>query len=599
MNKNENILDKWLAKNVNQLSSLPKQNKKKKTPIKNFFKQKFVSNKVKLIFFGGLDETGGKNMMGIEYKNDLIIIDMGLMFPPEDMLGVDYIVPDSTYLEKNKHKIRGILITHGHLDHIGAISYIAPKLNNPKFYSLKLTNGFIEKQLKERKLLKSTKLITVKPKESFSLGVFKITFFRVNHSISDSCGIIIDTPEGKVVHTGDFKFDKTPADGLQADYDIIEKLGHQNVLALLCESTNSTRPGKTVSEKVIGETLEGIVSQTQGRLIIACTSSLVGRMQQIINSAQKHKRKIFVSGRSMLNNIDIASKLGYLKYPKDIIKPLKNSGTESHKANALILTTGSQGEALSALTRMAFNEHAHLKIIASDTVVFSSSPIVGNERAVTGVLNEIVRKGAKVITNKHMDVHTTGHGNLEDLKTMIKYIKPKYLIPVHGEYYFRSVLKDAAISLGIPASNTYLLNDGEIIELHKGRCFVSKDTVPSSLVMVDNQSNTLSTIAAHVVSERQSMAQNGVIIIRAFLRKKNLHLEKVQIQSHGFMYMNEGDKLIKILIKETEKLLKNKLNPKTNPKPQDIEKGLKKHLEKIMLYKIQRKPLISPLITYL
>ncbi len=595
MNTNENILDKWLDKNLkNKQQATP--NKKQK--LKTFFKKNFSNSKLKLVFLGGLDETGGKNMMAIEYKNDIIVIDMGLMFPPDDMLGVDYIVPDSTYLEKNKHKIKGILVTHGHLDHIGAISYILPKLNNPKIYSLKLTNGFIANQLKEYKLNGKSKLIDVKPRTPFTLGSFKITFFRVNHSISDSCGIIIDTKEGKIVHTGDFKFDETPADGLQADYKVLEELGKSNVLLMMCESTNANRPGHTVSEKVIGETLDSIITNTKGRLVIACTSSLIGRMQQIIDSAKKNKRKIFVSGRSMIRNIETAYKLGYIKYPEGLIQQLKKAGTQSHKANALILTTGSQGEPLAALTRMAFNEHAHLKIIPSDTIVFSSSPIVGNEKAVTALLNEIARTGANIITNKHMDVHTTGHGNLEDLKRMINYIRPKYLVPVHGEYYYRSILKQAAIELGIKKDNILLLNDSEILEIKNKTCHLSKEQASNKLIMVDNQTNTLSSIANHLIQERQSMGNNGIIIFNITIRKKTMALENVNTQSHGFIYMNQSSKILKILNTQIEKHCKTlKTNTKIT-KTNEVEKLLKKNLERYLQRKLHRKPLITPIVNF-
>lgn len=599
MTNKESNLDKWLKKNVSQVTDLKNTKPEKKSTFRRFFNknQNTNSNGVKLIFLGGLNEVG-KNMMAIEYKQDIVIIDMGLLFPSEDMLGVDYIVSDTTYLEKNKDKIRGVLITHGHLDHIGGISYMAPKLDNPKFYSLKLTNGLISKQLKEKKLQNHVKVIDVKPREKFKLGVFEITFFRVNHSIPDSCGIAINTPDGLIVHTGDFKFDETPADGIQADYDFIKKLGEQGVAVLMSDSTNSTKPGKAISEKVVGDSLEDIINNTKGRLIIACFSSLIGRMQQIIDAAKKNNRKIFVSGRSMTNNIEIAYKLGYLKYPKGMIQKLKSAGNESHKDNALILTTGSQGESLSALTRMAFNDHPHLKIIKSDTVVFSSSPIVGNERAVTSVLNEIVKTGAKVITNSNMDVHTTGHGYIEDLKSMLNYIKPKHFIPVHGEFYHRAAHKDLAKEIGLNENNIHLLENGEIAELKDQKLYKSKQTVPSEYILVDNQTHKLSTIANHIVSERQAMSLNGVIVINVVLKKKDMKPQRIYTQSHGFIYMHETKKLLGIINKEAENVFKSGIKSKgKNPETYEIEKAVKQHIDKIITKKIQRRPLIVPLVT--
>jgi ribonuclease J len=592
--KKTHNLDKWLQKNVTHSKDVS-SNKKSKF---SFRGRKPKKDKLKIIPLGGLNEVG-KNMMLIEYGDDMIVIDMGLLFPEDDLLGVDYIVPDITYLQKNQHKLRGILITHGHLDHIGAISYLAPKLKDPKFYGLPLTMGMVQKKISEyKRAKKSVNTFPVQPRKTFRLGCFKVTFYRVNHSIPDSAGVIIETPEGFLVHTGDFKFDATPADNLLADTDIMELMGSKNVLALLSDSTNATKPGETVSEKVVGEALDEIISNTDGRIIIASFASLIGRMQQIIDSAQKNGRKIFVTGRSMKENIKLATKMGYIKYPKGLVQELRQDrNKESHLKNALILTTGSQGESLAALTRMAMNEHPKVKIMPSDTVVYSSSPIVGNERAITAVINEITRKGARVITNKHMDIHTTGHGHQEDLKRMINYIKPKYFIPVHGEYYMRCAHRDLAIAEGIPKENTFVIDNGNIIEVENGKMSISKRSLPDKFILVDNQSNVLAGIATHIVSERQAMSLNGVVIVTANIDSKTGKLKSAKTESHGFIFMRSTEKVLEEITRDSIEAY-NQLHDKQDRRITSKEAAaeLKQVIDRNFMRRIQRRPLVVPII---
>ena len=626
-NKKDN-LDSWLQKNVTNNSEEQKNQKPKQGFLKRFKrpntpeakpnkphhsnhkkpftrtpqpaqkvnqpiqKKSIYHKKVRFIPLGGLNEVG-KNMMAIEYGNDIVILDMGLEFPSDDMLGVDYIVPDITYLKENLHKIRGVVITHGHLDHIGGISYIAPQLNNPPFFSLKLTNGFIQKITSEHSACKNIKLVTVQPKQKFKLGVFTIQFFRVNHSIPDSAGIIIETPEGIIVHTGDFKFDFTPADGIMADIDTLKWLGTQNVLALFSDSTNSSKPGHTVSEKYVGEVLDKLIGSTDGRIILASFSSLIGRMQQIFNAAIKHKRKIYVSGRSMVDNILVATKLGYLKYPKDLVKPLNRAKKEAYKADALILTTGSQGEPLSALARMARNEHNHVKVNEKDTIIFSSNTIVGNEKGVVAVINELSKTGAHIITNQVMDIHTTGHGYQEDLKMMLKLVNPKYLIPVHGEYYMRKAHYDLALTEGFKKENILLLENGSVLEAENKELKISKETVPSNYIMVDNQSSSLSAIGYHILSERQAMAQNGIIIVNLSYNNKTKKLFYLDVKSHGFIYMKETEKILQ----EIQKNLTTKYNSfidknKGRFKDESLEVELRTSAYRIITEKIERRPLV-------
>lgn len=553
-------------------------------------------DKVRFIPLGGLNEVG-KNMMAIEYGNDIVILDMGLQFPDEDMLGVDYIVPDITYLKQNLTKIRGVIITHGHLDHIGGISYIAPQLNNPPFFSLRLSNGLIQKQINEHSTCKGIKLVNVQPKQKFKLGVFTIQFFRVNHSIPDACGIIIETPEGIVVHTGDFKFDLTPADGIMADMETLKWLGTQNVLALFSDSTNSSKPGYAISEKYVGEVLDKLIGETKGRIIIASFSSLIGRMQQVITAATKHKRKVFVSGRSMVDNLGIATKLGYIKYPADLVKPLNRSKKEAAHKDALILTTGSQGEPMSALTRMANGEHKQIKITPEDTVVFSSNPIIGNERGIVAVINELSKRGAHVISNQVMDVHTTGHGYQEDLKQMQKLVNPKYVIPVHGEYYMRKAHKDLLVADGVKAENIILLENGSILEAKDKILTVSKEKAPSNYIMVDNQTGSLSDIAYHVISDRQAMAGNGVIIFVCAYSMKYNKISKIEMKAHGFIYMKETDKILEEMRKNALTRSENFISRnKGKFTMEQLEVEIKTSALRLITDKIERRPVISVIL---
>ncbi|MBI95780.1 ribonuclease J [bacterium] len=585
-------LDEWFQKNT--VHSTEKTNFKKK--FKNPFRSK-SDKKLKLVFLGGLDEIG-KNMMLLEYGNDIIALDMGLKFPEEDMLGVDYIVPDTAYLERNLNKLRGILITHGHLDHIGAITYLTPKLKNPTYYSLKLTNGLIGKHLKEHKMEKMAKLVNVKPKETFKLGVFKITYFRVNHSIPDSCGIAIETPEGLIVHTGDFKFDFTPSDGVMADMDYMKELGEKKVLLLMSDSTNSIKEGHTMSEKVVGDELEKIIKSAPDRLIISCFSSVIGRMQNIIDAAKATNKRIFISGRSLVNNVKIATQLGYLKYPKGMIAELRRNSKGSQAKNALILTTGSQGESLSGLTRMAMGEHRQIKLTKKDTIVYSSSPIIGNERSINAVINVLIRKVANVITNKHMDVHTSGHGNIEDLKMMINFIKPKFFVPVHGEYYHRFYHKKLALEEGIPKENIFLLENGKVLELSKGKAFVAKKDVPTNYIMVDNQAPKLCNVASEIVSERQSMSLNGVILINVVMESKRPVMKSLSISSKGFIYMKSTEKVLKDVEAESKKLINMHLKGRKRVNKGELEAFLKSALDRVVTKNLQRRPLVIPNILF-
>ncbi len=559
--------------------------------------QQILKDKLKIIPLGGLNEVG-KNMTAFEYENDIIIIDMGFEFPSEDLLGIDYVIPDISYLIENKKRIRGVLLTHAHLDHIGGIPYMLPKLDFPPVYGAKLTMGFVEHRIKEFNQEKMAKLITINPDQTIKLGQFAASFFRVMHSIPDALGIVLDTPAGKIVHTGDFKFDDYPARNLvRAEVDKIKALGKQNVLALFCESTNSLSPGHTISEKEVGTALEGIIGETDGRLIIAAFSSQVSRLQQIIDAAILHHRKIFVSGRSMRNTIDICKKLGYLDIPKDLIQDVKKYKNSVPDKNTLILTTGSQGEPVAALSRMAMNEHQHIKIKKGDTIVLSSSPIPGNERAISSVINQLCIMGAKIISNQIMDVHTSGHAKQDELVEMINYVQPKYLIPIHGEYYMRQGLGVLAQErCGFSEDRVIMIQNGDVLYGEKGgKFYKSKEQVETKYILIDGSGEGSSD--SQVLVDREIMAQNGALIVLIYISKKGRKLTKPpDIISRGFVYMHESEEIaseIGHIAQDAYKRIHEK-NPGADRR--DVKRYIKQTIDKYTHAKLERKPLIIPLM---
>jgi ribonuclease J len=592
-------LDRWIEEKLQQTANPKKiktpgikkggksQKPSKKTGKKH--KSKF-SGKVRIIPLGGLDVIG-KNMMAIEYGRDIIIVDMGFQFPDEDMFGIDYVIPDISWLKERKDRIRGVIITHGHLDHIGAIPYILPELNFPKIYGTKLTLGFVEKRVEEFGIKKESVLNVIDPDDTIKLGAFKCSFFRVNHSIPDGVGIVIQTPEGNIVHTGDFKFDFNPADQIQADYDKLKNLGKKKMATVLfSDSTNATKEGHTISEESIGVTLDMLIRDTEGRIIIASFSSLIGRIQQILNSAKKHKRQVYLSGRSLINNIAIAEKLGYLKVPKGLIHDIRKAQKAPGK-RSLILTTGSQGEPVSALTRISLGDHKHVKVKKGDTVIISATPIIGNERAIYTVIDNLTQLGARVIDNKIMDVHTSGHGCQEDLKMMINMVKPKFFVPIHGHYYMRSKHRDLAVEEGIPEQNTILPNNGEILELKKGRVTLSKNKVDTNYILVDGLG--MGDMGSRVITEREMMAQNGCIIINMKVRRNNKRLVgNIDLITRGFIYQTESDKILKDLKADVKKKYNKFLQKHANPGKQNIQQYIASVVDKYTHRVLERRPLI-------
>lgn len=551
--------------------------------------------KLRLIPVGGLDEVG-KNCMILEYGNDIMLIDLGFQFPEEDMLGVDYVIPDLSYLDDKIDRVKGIVITHGHLDHVGGIPYVLQKLNFPPIYGTKLTNGLIEKRLEEFGLLKQSKLRNITKDDVIQLGQFNVSFFHVNHSIPDAVGVVVKTPAGNIAHTGDFKFDFTPSgDQAPPDFARLASLAHQDIAAFFMDSTNALKPGYTISEKKVGASLENVIKNTDGRVVIASFSSQIGRIQQIVDHAKKYNRTIYTSGRSLADNIFIASKLGYLKVPQGIIQDIRKMG-KMPENKVIILTTGSQGEATSALTRIALEDHPNIKVKKGDTVVLSSSPIPGNERAVTTVTNNLCKLGAKIINNQIMDVHTSGHAQQEDLKLAISLVKPKAVVPVHGEYFMRYGLKEIAMSIGYADENAIIVENGGVIEVEHGKAKATGEVVETKYILVDGLG--VGDIGAQVMMDRQTLAENGVLILVVSVDEKTRKIKKdVDVISRGFIYMKESEELVKeiaVMARDAYTRVLDKRGVET--KRGDIKKYIKETVDKFVHQKIERHPLVLPVI---
>jgi len=486
--------------------------------------------RLKIIPLGGLGEIG-KNMMALEYGDDIVIIDVGLMFPEEEMLGIDLVIPDISYLVERRSKIRGIVITHGHEDHIGALPYILPQLNVP-VYATKLTQGLISVKLKERKALSQTKLKVITPGSQFTLGKFRLEMFPVCHSVPDAVGLIIYTPVGTVVHSGDFKLDYTPVNGKPADLSRLAQLGGQGVLLLLSDSTYVELPGYTPSEKVVGETIDRIMANASGRVIVTTFASLISRVQQVIDAAAKHQRRVFIVGRSMNDTAKIALKLGYLRASEGIIGRLDELRNLPHDKIVLI-TTGSQGEPTSALVRIANREHRQLHIVRGDTVVISASPIPGNESLVSRTINSLFKQGAQVYYDKVSQVHVHGHGSQEELKLMLNLVKPKFFIPIHGEYRHLCLHARLAQSLGIPKENAFILEDGDILELspQSGKIV---GRVALGNVYVDGLS--VGDVGGVILRNRRMLSRDGIVVaIIAINQQSGKLVGRPDIVSRGFV----------------------------------------------------------------
>jgi len=495
--------------------------------------------KLKIIPLGGLGEIG-KNMMVMEYENDIIIIDAGLMFPQEEMLGIDLVIPDMSYLTQNQKKVKGIIITHGHEDHIGALSYLLPQVDAP-VYATKLTLGLIRVKSKERKALQGAQLKVIEPGEEFTVGKFRIEFFPVCHSIPDAVGLIIHTPVGVIVHSGDFKLDYTPVSGKPTDLSRLARLGEKGVLLLLSDSTYGELPGYTPSEKLVGEYLERIMADAPGRVIVTTFSSLVSRIQQVIDAAAKCERRVFIIGRSMSDTARMALDMGYLQAPDGVLGRMDElRGTPRRKV--VFLTTGSQGEPTSALVRMANRDHRQVHIQRGDTVVLSATPIPGNESVVNRTVDNLFRQGAQVLYGKSAQVHVHGHGSQEELKLLINLVKPKFFIPIHGEYRHLSIHAGLAESIGVPRENIFVLEDGDILELGEQTAKKS-GKVASGHVYVDGLS--MGDIGGVVLRNRRMLSKDGiVVVIIAVNRQTGKLVGRPDIVTRGFVDTREFKSMI-------------------------------------------------------
>ena len=542
---------------------------------------------LKVIPLGGVGEIG-KNMLALEYADDIIVIDAGVMFPGEDLPGIDLIIPDISYLVQNSAKVRGIIITHGHEDHTGALPYVVKKLDAP-IYTPRLAEGLIAVKLKEHGCLKGTKLDVMKPGDRVSLGVFEVEMFRVCHSIPDAMGLVIDTPVGTVVHTGDFKFDHTPVDGYTFDFTRLVELGAEGVLLLLSDSTYAEIPGYTPSEQVVGETLDSVMGRAEGRVIVSTFASLVSRVQQVVDAAVRHNRKVCVEGRSMVETVQMAIKLGYLAIPKGTLVSLDEISALPHHRVAIVLT-GTQGEPSSALARLANREHKHLQIVAGDTVVISATPIPGNQLLINRTIDNLFRQGADVLYERIEQVHVHGHASQEELKMMISLTNPRFFVPLHGEYRHLILHARLAQSLGVPPDNTFVLENGDVLELTEGRGKVAHK-VQAGPVYLDGLGRW--DINSMVIHDRKLLARDGFVIVALAVDRKNGKVVSFpDVVTHGFVESNEEA----ALIEATHRVLKDALNGRgRNGDPGDIKATVKRVLSKFYLQETKRRPMILPI----
>ncbi|MBU5677976.1 ribonuclease J [Alkaliphilus sp. MSJ-5] len=547
------------------------------------------ATKIKIIPLGGLSEIG-RNMTAFEYKDEILIIDCGLSFPEDDMLGIDIVIPDITYLMKNKDKVKGIVLTHGHEDHIGALPYILKKLNVP-VYGTRLTLGLVEIKIKEHKL-NNVHLQRVDAGQTVKLGEFEVEFIRTSHSIPDSCAIAIHTSLGVIFHTGDFKVDYTPIDGQLIDLHRIAELGKKGVLVMMADSTNVERPGSTLSERSVGSTFENIFRNTRKRIIVATFASNVHRVQQVLDSAYKYNRRVVISGRSMVNVISVAQELGALNVPEGLIIDI-NEMDQYDDNRIVILTTGSQGEPMAALSRMASSEHRKLDIQPGDLVVFSSSPIPGNEKSVTRVINQLFEKGAEVIYESLDEVHVSGHACQEELKLMHRLAMPQYFIPVHGEYRHLRQHGKLAESLGMPKENIFIGQNGTVFEFGKDYGKIS-GSIQSGRVLVDGLG--VGDVGNIVLRDRKHLAEDGLMVVVVTIARENGKVAAgPDIISRGFVYVRESEDLMD----EARKVVRSVLDSCEQQNIREwssLKSAIRDSLKDFLYEKTKRRPMILPVI---
>ncbi|NMB07730.1 MAG: ribonuclease J [Tissierellia bacterium] len=546
-------------------------------------------NKLKIIPLGGLGEIG-KNITILEYKDDIIVIDCGMSFPEDEMLGIDIVIPDITYLFKNREKIRGIVLTHGHEDHIGGLPYVLKRLNVP-VYGTKLTLGLVENKLKEHNI-KNVVLNQVKASDIIKLGSFTIEFVKTSHSIPDSVALAINTPVGMVFHTGDFKIDFTPINDNLIDLHKIAEIGSKGVLVLLADSTNVERPGYTMSEKTVGDTFNDIFLKAPQRIIVATFASNVHRVQQVIDAAELYNRKVVVSGRSMINTVNVARDLGYLRMKEGTLIDINDM--DKYKSNEIvILTTGSQGEPMSALSRMAFSEHRKIELVPGDLVVISASPIPGNEKTVSRVINKLMELGTEVIYEALADVHVSGHACQEELKLIHTLLKPKYFIPVHGEYRHLKRHGELAVELGMPRENIFLGQNGSVFEFTKNSANTGK-SVQAGNILVDGLG--VGDVGNIVLRDRKHLSEDGLIVVVVTMsRQDGKVIAGPDIISRGFVYVRESEDLME----EARTVVRDVLTECEKRNITDwatLKSNIRDALRSFIYEKIKRNPMILPII---
>lgn len=591
--KRKNIRRNYVRKNVKSeikknderaVVSIPKPVNEKKNI-------KVARDRLKIIPLGGLEEVG-KNMTVFEYGNEMIIVDCGVAFPEDDMLGVDLVIPDFSYLTKNREKFKAMVITHGHEDHIGAIPYVLKELNVP-VYGTRLTLGLIKNKLEEHKLVRSTSLKCVKAGDVITIGCFKIEFIRSTHSIADSVALAITTPVGVIFHTGDFKIDYTPIDGKPIDLSRIAEIGNQGVLALMSDSTNAEREGYTMSEKTVGKVFDNIFTGCTKRIIVATFASNVHRVQQIVNSAVKTNRKVAICGRSMENVMNVAIELGYLNIPDGVLIDIDD--IDDYIPERLVLiTTGSQGETMSGLSRMASGTHRKVVITRDDLVIISATPIPGNEKLVSNVIDDLFKIGADVIYHSLADVHVSGHACQEEQKLMLSLVKPKYFIPVHGEYRHLKAHAETAMKIGIPEENIMMLTNGRVLELDKNMCKLGS-TVPAGQLLVDGLG--VGDVGNIVLKDRQHLSQDGlIIVVIAMDGKTGQILAGPDIISRGFVYVRESEDLMDSIKRQIFKDISN-MESEGIKDWTTIKTRVKDTLHDFVYSKTKRNPMIIPIIS--
>ncbi len=563
-----------------------------RSPIQTFHGK---AGTLRVVPLGGLEEVG-RNCMFLEYNDDIIVIDLGLQFPEENMPGVDFIIPDCTYLKQNKHKIRGVIITHAHYDHIGAIPYIVPQIGNPTVYAMPLTRAIIMKRQDDFKHMGNIKVEQINKETILELGVFKIEFFHVNHNIPDTVGVAIRTPVGIVAHTADFKFDNNPHGDMPADYAKIAQLSQEGVLLLMSDSTGAEKPGHSISESTIYENLEEIFQHAKGRIITATFASLISRIQQLITLAEKFDRKVVIQGYSMKSNVLLSQELGYIKVRKGTLVDIRD--IESYPPNRiLVIGTGAQGESEAMLMRIAQREHKFIRFGEGDIVIFSSSLIVGNERTVQSLKDIIYRQGARVFHYGMMDIHAGGHAQQEDLKLMINLMRPKYFMPIHGNYFMLRLHADLAESVGIPKENVIIGGNGKVVELTPHSVKLTKDEVPSSYVFVDGLG--VGDVGEVVLRDRQMLAEDGIFVIITIVDSKTGKVyTSPDIISRGFIYLRENQELLKEVRHKVKEIVEHSTTAGQHPINYEyIRNQVRDEVGQFLYQKTHRRPMVLPVVT--